>query len=195
MNSDIVYWPSCPTKRHRWLAQFNLEIQDNLKERIIISMQQDMLSSMQEKERIELIESLTNTIYPLYFYIQMPDFYLEEFELLFNNQNNEYEIVYEMESNYFLNLTVKDSCNLNIIMKELSWLNSSGYMLMWSTNLFIFNHESEKKVVMKENQTLFMIGEPEDILIIITNENRFSSFKKLKEVLPSFIVPTLYEHE
>lgn len=48
---------------------------------------------------------------------------------------------------------------------------------------------------MGENQSIFMIGEPKDSLNIITNEHRFNSFEKLKELLPSFVVPTLYEHD
>ena len=196
MNSDIVYWSIDALKKHQLLAPLHLKIQDNLEQVNVISMQQGTLSSMQEDQRIELIESLTNIMYPLYFYIQMPDIYLEEFELLFNTHQNEYAIAGEIETNYFLTLKVQDCANLKIIIKEVAWLNGSGYKLLWSTSPTVFNSQGNRNgdLLMGENHSIFMIGEPEDSLIIITNEHRFNSFEKLKELLPSFVVPTLYEH-
>ena len=66
MNSDIVYWSIDTLKKHQFLAPLNLKIQGDPEQVNVISMQQGTLSSMQENERIELIESLINMIYPLY---------------------------------------------------------------------------------------------------------------------------------
>lgn len=199
MKSEIVYMPLNVFKNKKLLAPFNLDIQVNEEELKVILMDQERLTDMEENERVELIESLSNSIYPLYFQIEMPKIYLEEFEQLFNSNKNEYAIIRELESQYcyYLSLKIQDCDNFKKIIKELAWVNGSGYKLLWSINPFLFNSQSDKKssIIMKEKHTIFMIGEPEGLVIIITNENRFRSFEKIKEVLPSSIVPTLYEYD
>ncbi|MBM7648080.1 hypothetical protein JOC78_001020 [Bacillus ectoiniformans] len=199
MNTDVVYLP-LNVLINKFFTPLNLVVRENQQQLKIVSMDQMNLSNIDENERIEIIESLSNVSYPLYFYFQLPEVYLAEFEQFFKKNKNEYIIISEIESNYFIYLKIQNRANLKIVIKELAWLNGSGYKLLWSADVNAFNSHKDEDIKsgtvrVEEDQTIFFIGEPEDLLIIISNEHRFKSFNKLKEVLPPFIEPTFYDYD
>lgn len=193
MKTEIWYWSIKDLEKFKPLKSLILEIKTNKELIKIVDIEQsDTLSTMEEKKRKELIERLANNIYPIYFYVEMPHVWLEEFEQLFINNNNEYLIINRSEYCTYIFLKVYEENNFEIVIKELAWVNASGFLLVWSTNPNLFRNLNKENSILylEENTSIFSIGSPEQSIVIITNESRFSSYEKIVQFLPSFVEPT-----
>ncbi|MGE7624456.1 hypothetical protein ACQKMD_15795 [Viridibacillus sp. NPDC096237] len=49
-------------------------------------------------------------------------------------------------------------------------------------------------VYFKEQTSIFFIGNDVNEIIVLSNENKFSSFDKFTQCLPKFIIPILVEY-
>lgn len=144
--------------------------------------------------------------YPLYFCADVPNYFKDECEEIFNASQIEYRYLTEdRESSVFV-VKIQDREQLLTAFPSFVTLGCGGSVVVWNTKEDVFSVEQrewkgnwkgliEKTIVIKPkaDMSIFWIGYDGNSIEVLSNQTYFATYENITSTLPEFVEPSLCE--
>ena len=144
--------------------------------------------------------------YPLYFCADVPDYFKNEYEEIFNAVQIEYRYLTEDNKKCVSVAKIQDKKQLLAAFPFYITLGCGGDTVVWGTKEDVFSVELrkwkgnwdgliEKTIVIKPkiDTSIFWIGYDGDSIDVLSNQRYFSNYKNITKTLPEFVIPSFCE--
>lgn len=140
--------------------------------------------------------------YPLYVCAEILHFWQEDFEQHCNASNIQYNCISSDKERSIFISKINNEEQFKVIFPFYVGLGSMNELVVWSSNKNVFSIEKREwiknfkgdildtvVVKMEADTTVFWIGYDGNSIATISNQLQFSSYEKITQTFPAFVVP------